>query len=954
MDLDIHQEGALLLNYMDDIYCRTDEHGIILFANQACKNVLGYEPDYLIGKNIIDFIAHYGKKTAPAPICGWLRSRKTIRLNVRILASDLSAIDLDVRIKYFRGEPTETSGFILSGRESKVNRNAVASAQHELFNLSMDILGIMDLDGVILEISKSCQSILGWEPDQILQRHYSDFVHPSEKSIMGKRLKELIEMNCAGSLKNRFLCKNGTYKWLLWDASADQAKRIIFFVVRDATLMVAEIEALNAQILQNENMLKTTIDNLQGVVYHCLDDENWTMQYMSRGCQELTGYAPEEIINNAKTSFASLVIPKYRATLMAQKNLVYRHEYEIITKDGEARWIMDRGKTLFSDSGQAIRQEGILTDISATKELEKKLKASHEQLQSITDNLTEVIWLYDIDSASILFVNPAFERLWGISCAELYQDAYSFMRPIHPQDREAVAKKYAEHLAGSDFDMIYRIVQPTGPMKWIHAKTKKVRDTTGKVIGLVGSAKDITELKKNEEYLESLIFDLQQKDQYLASIMETQNEMICRFLPDTTLTFVNEAYCRYIEKDKGQLIGKKLVELHPPEIHQKITGNLAKINTHTPSVRYQQNFTDKNGKEVWQDWVDKAIFNQKKAITEFQSVGHDITNEKKAEQRIAASLDLLSKTQKIAKIGSYTVDLDQDRCMCSDFLNELLGIEQLEIHPMELWSSLIHPDDRPRVLAAHQSSIKAGTGFSQEYRIIRQNDHTEIWVNDTGTIEPGKNGKPEKLIGTIMDITKRKILIQELNHSNRKLLEAYESTIEGWAYALEMKEEETKEHSRRVTALTMQLAEKMAIAEDELVHIKRGAILHDIGKIAIPDSILLKPSPLDAEEWAIMKKHPEHAYTMLSNIDYLRPALAIPYCHHEKWDGSGYPRALKGKDIPLPARIFAVADVFDALVSERPYKKPWNTKEALQYLSESSGTHFDPEIIEIFRSLSLG
>lgn len=163
-----------------------------------------------------------------------------------------------------------------------------------------------------------------------------------------------------------------------------------------------------------------------------------------------------------------------------------------------------------------------------------------------------------------------------------------------------------------------------------------------------------------------------------------------------------------------------------------------------------------------------------------------------------------------------------------------------------------------------------------------------------------------------------------------------------------MKDEETEEHSRRVTEMTVRIARKMGMDKEALAHVYRGALLHDIGKMGIPDSILLKPGKLTNEEWAIMKKHPDYAFRLLSPIDYLRPAIDIPYCHQEKWDGTGYPRGLKGEQIPLPARIFAVVDVWDALSSDRPYRKAWPKEKVMELIREESGKHFDPKVVEVF------
>ncbi len=159
---------------------------------------------------------------------------------------------------------------------------------------------------------------------------------------------------------------------------------------------------------------------------------------------------------------------------------------------------------------------------------------------------------------------------------------------------------------------------------------------------------------------------------------------------------------------------------------------------------------------------------------------------------------------------------------------------------------------------------------------------------------------------------------------------------------------ETEGHSRRVTDITVRIARAVGMRDQELVHTWRGALLHDIGKMGIPDKILHKPGKLTPEEWEIMKEHPVYAYNLLTPIEYLQPAIDIPYCHHEKWDGSGYPRGLKGEEIPLPARIFAIVDVWDALLSDRPYRKGWTEEKVFSYIRENSGTHFDPRLVDIF------
>jgi len=181
-----------------------------------------------------------------------------------------------------------------------------------------------------------------------------------------------------------------------------------------------------------------------------------------------------------------------------------------------------------------------------------------------------------------------------------------------------------------------------------------------------------------------------------------------------------------------------------------------------------------------------------------------------------------------------------------------------------------------------------------------------------------------------------------------ELKDAYDATLKGWAYTLELRDKETEGHTQRVTALTLVLARKLGIEGEELEHIERGALLHDIGKMAIPDYILLKRGELDLKERKFMELHPEFAKDLLEKIEYLHPAMDIPYCHHEKWDGSGYPRNLRGEEIPFAARIFAVVDVWDALTSCRPYRDPLKPDQVRKIIREGSGTHFDPQVVDAF------
>lgn len=195
------------------------------------------------------------------------------------------------------------------------------------------------------------------------------------------------------------------------------------------------------------------------------------------------------------------------------------------------------------------------------------------------------------------------------------------------------------------------------------------------------------------------------------------------------------------------------------------------------------------------------------------------------------------------------------------------------------------------------------------------------------------------------------LMFKDLQKSNFELSLAYNATIDAWSRTLDLRDKETEGHTRRVTDLTVRFAAKNGVKDSELIHIRRGATLHDIGKVVIPDQILFKPGPLNSEEWETMRQHPKYAVELLSPIKYLEAAMDIPHWHHERWDGTGYPDRLGGEEIPFAARMFALADVYDALTSDRPYRSAWSKKDTVQYIEDQAGKQFDPHLVPEFLNI---
>lgn len=330
-------------------------------------------------------------------------------------------------------------------------------------------------------------------------------------------------------------------------------------------------------------------------------------------------------------------------------------------------------------------------------------------------------------------------------------------------------------------------------------------------------------------------------------------------------------------------------------------------------------------------------------------------NEKKLrdeQKRSTAQVRLLSSAIEQSTEGIAVTDLYGKVLFANNALSTMHGYTPDELQGKNI-SILYAPDESTLTESANLRAVTDGQ-YSDESSHTRKDE----------TIFPGQShisllrdeaGGPIGLIHTLRDITERKQseekinqLLVDLKMKNEELAHAYDATLEGWVRFLDLRDQETEGHTQRVTEMTIELATQMGFSGEVLLHLRRGALLHDIGKMGIPDNVLRKPGPLNNEEWTIMRRHPMYAFQMLSPIEFLHPALDIPHYHHERWDGTGYPSQLKKEEIPLPARMFAIIDVWDALNSDRPYRKAWHPDKAVDYIKTQSGKHFDPQIVQIF------
>jgi putative nucleotidyltransferase with HDIG domain len=432
-----------------------------------------------------------------------------------------------------------------------------------------------------------------------------------------------------------------------------------------------------------------------------------------------------------------------------------------------------------------------------------------------------------------------------------------------------------------------------------------------------------------------------------------------------------------------RIFHRKIQDLLPAEAGWKVIEGLHQLRERNQIVQVEYSLPTLTGK-CW--YESRLIPTSNKQIIVFI---RDITKYKQSEEKIQIQLEQLAALRAIDLAITSGADLSQTLSMILNHVRKYLNIDAASV-------LLLSPHNQHlefsagigfRTLAMQHTHLDIGEGLAGQAAQKREIVHIpNLNTRKTGLLRSPDFYKEnfityyaipliakEQVLG-VLEIFHRSplsadqewmnfmntlagqaaiaidnaMLFKDLQHSTAELTLAYDKTIDGWSRALDLRDKETEDHTRRVTELTLRLAQRMGIPDEELIHIRRGATLHDIGKVAMPDDILFKPGPLTKEEWVIMRRHPLIAAEMLKPISYLAPALPIPRFHHEKWDGSGYPDGLAGEAIPLAARLFAFADIYDALTSDRPYRRAWSRADALEYIYKNSGTHLDPNIAPVF------
>jgi PAS domain S-box-containing protein len=963
-----------LFEVLPDAVVVTDTRGKIRFANNQIEKMFGYKLEELWGEPVERlipvrfkehkkqrdaYIAHPRLRPMGSDLELYALRKEGVEFPVEIGLSPLETPDGNFVVAIIR----DVTPRILAGQDLKRSE----ARNRALLEAIPDLMFRVHRDGTIWDYKVENAEDLYISPDSFLGKKLSETLPQDVAGQAMDAIERVVETGKRQAFEYKLSLANGTRYFEAWIAPSTPDEFV--FVIRDIT----ELE-------QVEQRHRTTLDNmLEGCQIIGFD---WRYIYVNDAVARQGRKKPEELLHRTMME----AYPGIENTDMfrvlqrcMEERLRDSMENEFTFPDGAVGWFELRIQPV---------PEGLFIlslDITRRKQAEVALRASEDRYRDLVENSQDLICTHDLEGR-ILTVNPYAGRILGHSTDDLLQ---MNLRDILVPEALDVFDAYLSEIQNhGSAEGLMLVRTKSGEQRiWEYKNTLR---TEGVVTPIVrGIARDVTVRKQYEEAL-------QEEKERFTRLAATAPGLICSFRmrPDGSTSM---PYASPTIEDVYGLKAEELVNDFSPAFARIHSDDVAHISetiaesarTMSPwKAEYRFNHPQKG--EVWIEGHSMPVLEPDGSII-WHGFIIDITERKHAEMEIQLRADRLKGLRNIDIAISNSLDL---KLVLNVILNEVqrqLGCDASDVLLLERYSQVLEfasgygfqnekglrvvklrlgegiagrvalerkPIHEPDLGQCVDISIRKPLFEDERFityfgvPLITKGDLTgvlEVFHRSPFVPEPEWLEFLEAVAGQAAIAIDNAILLADLKRSNQDLILAYDQTLEGWSAALDLRDKETEGHTQRVTEMTLRLSEKMGVSKQDLVHVRRGALLHDIGKMGIPDRILLKPGKLTEEEWEHMRKHPVYAYELLKPISYLKPALDIPYCHHEKLDGSGYPRGLKGEEIPLSARIFAIVDVYDALTSDRPYRVAWSNQKTLEHILSLRGSHFDPAVVDVFQ-----
>lgn len=963
-----------LFEVLPDAVVVTDPQGNIRFASRQTEKLFGYQVDELIGKSIEVLVperfdehsryresynAHPKMRPMGSNLELFALRKEGVEFQVEIGLSPLESADGNLTVAYIR-DITSSKLTIQDLKRSEARNQALLAA-------IPDLMIRVHRDGTVWDYHLENEEGHPISPDSFLGKKLSEIFPQSVSDLALLALEEVVNTGQRKAFEYSLPVDNISSQFEAWIAPSTPDEFII--VIRDIT-----------QLKQAVERYRTTLDNmLEGCQIIGFD---WRYIYVNDAAARQGRKKSQELIHRTMSD----IYPGIENTDMFR---VLRRCMEERSSDSmENEFVFPDGTTGWFELKIQPVPEGLFIlslDITEQKLDELALMASEDRYRDLVENSQDLICTHDLEG-NILSANAYTASVLGSSVDDLLQmNIRDILLPETLGAFDTYLSKIEEH--GSAEGMMFVRTKSGEKRIWEYKNTLRTEGVDFPVVR--GMARDVTERNRYEEELH------EEKDRF-TKLAATAPGVICSFRmrPDgsTSMPYASSAI-----EDVYGLKAEEVVEdfspafarIHPDDVAY-ITETIAESAKEMQPWKAEFRFNHPSKGEIWIEGHSMPEVEPDGSVI-WHGFIVDITERKRAEMEIQQQADRLKSLRNIDIAISNSLDLKLVLNIISNEVHRQLGCDASDILLLDRYSQvlkfasgygfynekqsqgvrlrlgegmagkvaierkLLHePDLGLRVDTSVRKSSFEDEGFITYFGVPlitkgELNGVLEVFQRTLFEPEPEWLEFLEAIAGQAAIAIDNAALFQELKRTNQELILAYDQTLEGWSAALDLRDKETEGHTQRVTEMTVKLAEKMGIDNKELIHVRRGALLHDIGKMGIPDRILLKPGSLTEEEWEQMRMHPVYAYELLKPISFLKQALDIPYCHHEKWDGTGYPWGLKGDQIPLAARIFSVVDIYDALTSDRPYRAAWSKEKTLDYIRSISGTHLDPNVVEMFQ-----
>ncbi|MBI5950015.1 MAG: PAS domain S-box protein [Chloroflexi bacterium] len=818
-------------------------------------------------------------------------------------------------------------------------------------------------DRTIVDVSRATEKLFGYMREELIGKPSVNFDYWMDAAERQRAYEIVLKSGRLWNYEFSFKTKFGTTGMAaLYIETVEQRGEKYFLTI---FIDITERKRAEAAILERERQMTALVTSLDDIVFE-FDEQGiylnvWTADEskLAQPTAQVLGRGIDDVLGEETG----------RPFIEAVRHAIFEGHTEIIEYPlqviGGQRWFMARVNPILAPDGSHQTASMLVRDITERKKNEKLLR----QWADAFENCTHGIAIGLPTTNQVLTCNPSFARMQGRGIEEIA--SMPILSMYAPEDHEHVKQHIAkaDQMGSSRYEA--HMVRKDGSQYLVQMDIVSVRDQTGSLLYRVATQQDITERKRAEEALR------ESEEKFSTLFEEAPFAISLSVLPNGVIVNVNESFERMFGYARQEAIGKTSLELgiNPNmDVRKRV---LAELNDHGFVHNLETALRTKSGEpRFFSVNIDYVNIDSQKYIL---NAAQDIT-ERKQRERERETLLALATVLRAAPTRAEMIPTILDQIILLLTLDgaalALLGnssgeiVVELARGGLEAWNHLRIPLGQGitgMVMASGETYVTNDLNSDpNNYRtdliegeicvacaplIADRKTIGALWIKSISHMQDADIRLLEGIANMAAIAIHRTTLFEQTTQYASRLTDAYEENIEGWSRALDLRDRETEGHTQRVTALTLKMARIIGIPEANIVHIRRGALLHDIGKMGVPDHILLKPGKLTDEEWAQMRQHPVFAYELLSPIEFLHEALDIPYCHHEKWDGTGYPRGLKGEEIPLSARLFAVVDVWDALTSNRPYRKGWSREKTLAYIQEQSGTHFDPRAVEIFLML---